>query len=202
MALALWFVCQAQIVRGDAAAAKSTADELLRLSEEHGLPQTRATAMAYLGWAVGQTDDVNRGMRSLEEGFAIFSRLGVRSHLCLMFCLLAETYLAAGQYQKGLEQADLAIATSSEIGDRWCLPRIHTVRARILQTSRQVDGAEASLRMALDIAMAQSAKGCAVAGGRLAGAALARSRQAAAGARTACARVRLVRRRIGHCRFA
>ena len=98
--------CQAQIVRGEAAAAKSTADELLRLSEEHGLPQTRATAMAYLGWAVGQTDDVNRGMRSLEEGFAIFSRLGVRSHLCLMFCLLAETYLAAGQYQKGLEQAD------------------------------------------------------------------------------------------------
>ena len=159
LALALWFVCQAQIVRGEAAAAKSTADELLRLSEEHGLPQTRATAMAYLGWAVGQTDDVNRGMRSLEEGFAIFSRLGVRSHLCLMFCLLAETYLAAGQYRKGLEQADLAIATSSEIGDRWCLPRIHTVRARILQTSRQVDGAEASLRMALDIAMAQSAKG-------------------------------------------
>ena len=159
LALALWFVCQAQIVRGDAAAAKSTADELLRLSEEHGLPQTRATAMAYLGWAVGQTDDVNRGMRSLEEGFAIFSRLGVRSHLCLMFCLLAETYVAAGQYQKGLARADLAIATSSEIGDRWCLPRIHTVRARILQTSRQVDGAEASLRMALDIAMAQSAKG-------------------------------------------
>ena len=115
--------------------------------------------MAYLGWAVGQTDDVNRGMRSLEEGFAIFSRLGVRSHLCLMFCLLAETYVAAGQYQKGLARADLAIATSSEIGDRWCLPRIHTVRARILRTFGQVDEAEASLQMALDIAVAQSAKG-------------------------------------------
>ena len=97
-------------------------------------------------------------MRSLEEGLAIFSRLGVRSHLCLMFCLLAETYVAAGQYQKGLARADLAIATSSEIGDRWCLPRIHTVRARILRTFGQVDEAEASLQMALDIAVAQSAK--------------------------------------------
>jgi predicted ATPase len=64
-----------------------------------------------------------------------------------------------GHYQKGLEQADLAIATSSEIGDRWCLPRIHTIRARLLQTFRQDDAAEASLRKAIEIAAAQSAKG-------------------------------------------
>jgi len=170
LAHALWFICQAQSARGDGAAAKTTANELLTaakttanelltLSEEHGLPQTRATAMAYLGWAMGQTDDVSGGIRRLEEGLAIYSHLGLRSNLCLMLCLLAETYFAAGQYQKALEQADLALATSSEIGDRWCLPRSHTVRAQILQASHQVDGAEASLRMALDIAAAQSAKG-------------------------------------------
>jgi predicted ATPase len=98
-------------------------------------------------------------MRALEEGLALYNRLGARAHLCLITCLLAETYLKAGQYQKAQEQADLAIATSSEIGDRWCLPRIHTVRARIFQTSRQIDRAEASLRMALDIAARQSARG-------------------------------------------
>jgi hypothetical protein len=49
-----------------------------------------------------------------------------------MICLLAETYFMAGQYDKGLEQADLAIARSSKIGDRWCLARIHTIRARLL----------------------------------------------------------------------
>lgn len=65
----------------------------------------------------------------------------------------------AEQYEKGMEQANLAIATSSEIGDRWCLPRIHMIRARLLQTFRQVDAAEASLQLAVDIAAAQSAKG-------------------------------------------
>jgi class 3 adenylate cyclase/predicted ATPase len=159
LAHALWFVCQAQVARSDAVAVVNTANELLTLSEEHGLPQTRAVALAYLGWAIGQTEDVSRGIRRLEEGLAMYNRLGVRSNLCLTICLLAETYFMAGQYEKGMEQANLAIATSSEIGDRWCLPRIHTIRARLLQTFRQVDAAEASLQLAVDIAAAQSAKG-------------------------------------------
>ena len=159
LAHALWFVCQAQVARSDAVAVVNTANELLTLSEEHGLPQTRAAALAYLGWAIGQTEDVNRGIRRLEEGLAMYNRLGARVNLCLMICLLAETYFMAGQYEKGMEQANLAIATSSEIGDRWCLPRIHTIRARLIQTLRKVDEAEASLQRALDIAAAQSAKG-------------------------------------------
>ena len=159
LAHALWFVCQAQVARNDAVAVANTAKELLTLSEEHGLPQTRATALAYLGWAIGQIDDVSRGVGRLEEGLAMYNRLGVRSNLCLIICLLAETYFMAGQYEKSMEQANLAIAASSEIGDRWCLPRIHTIRARLLQTFREVDAAEASLRMAVDVAAAQSAKG-------------------------------------------
>ena len=159
LAHALWFVCQAQVARSDAVAVVNTANELLTLSEEHGLPQTRAVALAYLGWAIGQTEDVSRGIRRLEEGLAMYNRLGVRSNLCLTICLLAETYFMAEQYEKGMEQANLAIATSSEIGDRWCLPRIHMIRARLLQTFREVDAAEASLQLAVDIAAAQSAKG-------------------------------------------
>jgi class 3 adenylate cyclase/tetratricopeptide (TPR) repeat protein len=159
LAHALWFVCQAQVSRSDAAVVINTANELLTLSEEHGLPQTRATALAYLGWAIGQTADVSRGIRLLEDGFAMYNRLGVRNNLCLIICLLAETYFMAGQHEKGMEQASVAIATSSEIGDRWCLPRIYTIRGRLLQTLRKIDAAEANLRMAVDIAAAQSAKG-------------------------------------------
>jgi class 3 adenylate cyclase/tetratricopeptide (TPR) repeat protein len=159
LAHGLWFVCQAQVARSDAPAVIDTANELLTLSEEQGLPQTRATALAYLGWAIGQTADVSRGLPLLEDGFAMYHRLGVRNNLCLIICLLAETYFMAGQHEKCMEQASLAIATSSEIGDRWCLPRIYTIRGRLLQTLRQIDAAEANLRMAVDIAAAQCAKG-------------------------------------------
>jgi class 3 adenylate cyclase/tetratricopeptide (TPR) repeat protein len=159
LAHALWFVCQAQVTRRDAAAVIKTADELLTLSEEHGLPQTRATALAYLGWGRSQTDDLARGLETLLDGLEMYNRLGVRSNLCLMICLLAETYFASGQHEKSMEQADLAIATSAEIGDRWCLPRIHMIRARSLEMCHKLDAAETSLRMAVDIAAAQSAKG-------------------------------------------
>ena len=141
-------------------------------------PRRVHTALAYLGWAIGQTEDVSRGIRRLEEGLAMYNRLGVRSNLCLTICLLAETYFIAGQCEKGMEQANLAIATSSEIGDRWCLPRIYTIRARLLQTVRKVDEAEASLQMALDVAAAQPK--AAVARGQFARTPLARPGQAAA----------------------
>src|SRR6185437_6297079 len=73
LAHALWFVCQAQVVRRDAAAVFNTANELLKLSEEQALPQTCATALAYLGWASGQTDDVTGGLQRLEEGLAKYN---------------------------------------------------------------------------------------------------------------------------------
>jgi class 3 adenylate cyclase/predicted ATPase len=159
LAHALWFVCQAQVARSDVAAVGKTAKELLTLSEDHRLPLTHGTALACLGWAIAQTDDVSGGIRRLEEGLAMYNRLGLRTNLCIMICLLAETYFMAGQYDKGMQQVNLAIDTSSEIGDRWCLPRIHTVRARLLETLHQADAAEASLRMAVEIAAEQSAKG-------------------------------------------
>jgi class 3 adenylate cyclase/tetratricopeptide (TPR) repeat protein len=159
LAHALWFVGQAQVARGDAVAVIKTANELLTLSEEHGLPQTRAAALAYLGWGLGQTDDVAGGLRALQDGLEIYTRLGVRSNRCLTICLLAETYFLSGQYERATEQADLAIATSAELGDRWCLSRIHMVRARLFQRSCKVEAAEASLQTAVDIAAAQSAKG-------------------------------------------
>ena len=157
---ALVFVCQAQIARNDATAVMNTATELLALSEEHGFTQRRASASVYLGWAVGQTKDLTQGVRRLEEGLVAYDRLGLRIHLCLAICLLAETYFASGRYESGIEQANRALAVSSEIGDRWCLPRIYMAHARLLQeVSPNANAAEMSLRKALEVAGLQSAKG-------------------------------------------
>lgn len=76
LAHALWFVCQAQVARRDTVAVLNTAKQLLSLSEENGLLQTRATALAYLGWAIAQTGDFSHGVRCLEEGLALHNQLG------------------------------------------------------------------------------------------------------------------------------
>ena len=48
---------------------------------------------------------------------------------------------------------------SSDMGDRSCLPRIHMIHARLLQQTSCEDAAAASLRMAIDVAASQCAKG-------------------------------------------
>ena len=160
LAHALWFVCQARVVRGDAAAVSDTAKELLTLSEDHGSPQTRAVALIYQGWAMGQSKDAADGIRCVEDGLTAWNRIGTRSNLCLSICLLAETYFAGGRHEEGIEQANLALAISSELGDRWCLHRVHLIRARLLQQlPRNLEAAEADLRMAIDVAALQCAKG-------------------------------------------
>jgi predicted ATPase len=149
----------AQIVRNDVAAVADSADELLKLSNEHGLAQPRAAALAYLGWALGQAKDVDQGVSLLEQGLAAWERLGIRTNLDFYICLLAETYFKGRRYEEAMEKADLAIATSSEIGDRWCLPRIHLVRGQLLQhTSGDPDYAEQSLHLAVEVARSQCAK--------------------------------------------
>jgi predicted ATPase len=119
-----------------------------------------AIGLTYLGWALAQKEDTSMGVRYVEEGLAAWNRLGARSHLCLAFCLLAETYFAGRQFDKGMEYANSAIALSSEIGDRWCLPRIHMIEAQLLQQARAEGGAvEQSLRTAIEVAQSQRAKG-------------------------------------------
>ena len=160
LAHALWFVCQAQVTRNDAATAFDTASELLKLSEEHRLTPARAIALVFLGWAMSRTIGDIQGLRLMEEGLAAYNRLGARSFLTFATCLSAETFFMHKQYEKGMEQVNLALATSSEIGDQWCLPRLNMVRARILQdTDSDVNAAEVSLRTAIEGARSQSARG-------------------------------------------
>ena len=109
--------------------------------------------------AIGQTKDVARGVQCLEEAFAVFKGLGLRSNLCLAICLFAETYFTGGRYESAMDQLNQAITTSSETGDRWCLPLIYMTHARLLQqTYPNADAAESSQRMALQTARQQKAK--------------------------------------------
>jgi class 3 adenylate cyclase/predicted ATPase len=161
LANTLSYVGFAQIARGDTAAATATASELLALSGEYGLPQMRGIALMCLGWNMGQTKDVGEGLRYLEQGLAERIQLGLRTLLPFSIGLLAETHLKAQRYAEGIEQVNLALAASYEIGEQWFLPRIHMLRAQLLQQQAcpNVDAAEASLRMAIDVAQAQCAKG-------------------------------------------
>ena len=159
LAHALWFVGEGQVVRGDAAAAVATAGELLALCDEHKLPQPRATALMFQGWALARSGDVAEGNRRLEEGLAVWDGLGARSYLPRGLCLLAEVRLLAGRHAEGLQQVERALAVATETGERWCVARMHRLRAELLLHShgRNDEAVETSLRAAVDVARSQGA---------------------------------------------
>ena len=78
-----------------------------------------------------------------------------------LFVFWRKPIVGCGRFDEGLEKADQALAVSSEVGDRWCLPRTHEFRGRLLlqQTSRNADAAEQDLLAAVGVARSQCAKG-------------------------------------------
>src|SRR5262249_59169583 len=106
LALGFCFVGEARVARGAGAAAMATGKELRGVCDEPPLPQPRATALMFFGWALAHRGDVAEGIRHLEEGLGIWGRLGARVYLARAICLLAEVYLQGGRYADGVKQVD------------------------------------------------------------------------------------------------
>jgi predicted ATPase len=139
----------------------ASATELLALGEELKHPQSRANALISLGWALGQSGEAAEGIVRLEEGLGIYRSMGARLYMTRYLSLAAETYLAAQRYPEGLEQVARALDLASEIGERFYMPRLHHVRAKLLLHVHGAGGeaVEGSLQQALAAARQQDAKG-------------------------------------------
>ena len=160
LAHALWFVGEAQVARRDVVASKATAEELLALCEEHRLPQPRATALMFLGWALARSGNIAAGTKRVEEGLLVWQRLGARSYLPRGLCLLADCHMLAGRHAEGIAVLDQALAVTGETGERWCEARMHQLRGELLLHAHGSSdrAAEACLQTALKVARGQGAR--------------------------------------------
>jgi class 3 adenylate cyclase/predicted ATPase len=161
LANALGRACEVFVMRGDVEAARANATELVELTDVHGLPQPRAHACSYLGWALARSGDTAEGLAQLEEGERQQTALGAVIHATFALGIAADGLLAAGCYAEGLEQIDRALMLAVEGGERAYMALLHGIRAKLLV---QVRGAsdpavEASLQQALAIARQQETKG-------------------------------------------
>lgn len=159
LAHTLWFVGEAQLARGDIARAAALADELLPLCEEHKLPQPRATALMFKGWALARSGETAAGLAKVEEGLAIWDGLGVRSYLPRALCLLAECQQLCGRHAEADDALNRGLAVAEESGEQWYVARLHALRGELFQVAVG-DGreAEAALQAALGVAREQGAR--------------------------------------------
>ncbi len=160
LAFALWFLSGAHAAAGDSGAALSTAERLLRLSEEQRLPQTRASALIIAGWAMVQADEIEQGLKQVRVGLADWHRMGIRSYLQPFTCLLAESLIRAGRYGEAFECLAEAAAVGEETGERWWAARVLCTRGDLLlhADAGHEDEATASFQSAIQIARSQGAR--------------------------------------------
>ena len=133
--------------------------ELLRLAEEQELPQPRANALIFLGWALAGSGETAEGIAKIEEGLDLLSNMGVKAYLTRSLCLLAEALLAAGRPREGITHVARALDAAAELGDVFYLSRLHQIRADLLlHAGGRIDEAAASLEEALRVPRRQQAK--------------------------------------------
>jgi predicted ATPase len=148
-----------QTTRRDIAGVIANTTELMKLSEEYGLPQPRAMGLVYRGWALTSSGKATEGLALAEEGIAFLEQSGVRIFQSRTYCAIAEAYFTAGRYVEGLKHVEKALHVASEIGEMCYLPRMLHIRGKLLQASSQNDDlTETSLRQSLELARAQGAK--------------------------------------------
>jgi predicted ATPase len=174
-----WAHCLASIVyqfRREQQEVREQAQEVLRLSSEHGFAQLLAQGTLWMGWL--QVDQGwEAGSAQMQEGLAAHRATGAEVYRPYYLALLAEAYGKASQTKKGLSVLAEALDTVDNTGERFYEAELYRLKGQLTLQKFQVSGskfqvppnaqpltpnpqpeAEACFHKAIDIARKQSAK--------------------------------------------
>ena len=128
------------------------ADRGISVSRAHDFAFWLGTSLMTCGWCLGQIGKMQSAFDAIDEGFAVIETTGARVQLANWYGLKAETQLTAGQFEEGLESAELALAYASKTDDRYFVPRIHAVAARLQTELNQPEKSALHARLAAETA--------------------------------------------------
>ena len=174
------------------------ADELLAVSVEHELALYRVASFWARGWCLAASGHSEDGIQLLARGVTGLHDAGFMLHRPFWLTLLADACRMGGDWQDALGHLAGARRFAEETGDRWALAEVLRRRGDVLLALGDSAAAEASYCEAIAIAQQQSAKLVGIARRDEPRPAVARPRQARAGARASGAGLRLVHRGLRH----
>jgi tetratricopeptide (TPR) repeat protein len=146
-----------QLVLGDARGSLEQTDAGMSFAAEKGVMSQLRRMIPIRAWALVKTGNIEEGIAVLRETIA---RSEARLELVRAHCSLAEAYRATGKPQEGLEMLRRAQDLMDQTGERHWAADLFRLRGELLllDTPPAMDGAEASLRQAIEVAHRQSAK--------------------------------------------
>ena len=131
----------AALCAGDTAMCTALARNAVELGRAQRYPFWLGSGLVVSGWARGRHGDFDGALHSINEGIAVFEATNARVQIANWYGLKAETLLAAGHTDAARGAVQHALAVAERTGDRWFVPRVHDVAARLHDRMGDGDGA-------------------------------------------------------------
>ena len=144
---------------GDADAAGAAGEELLAVSERHGIPQWLGIGRTGLGAALCAQGDTGRGIAMVEAGIESHLAKGPVGFALPILAVAAKAHLGAGHTERALALLAQGIELAERTRVGWQLPEVERLQAETLLAVGRIDVDDASRRLhaAADRARAQGA---------------------------------------------
>jgi predicted ATPase/type II secretory pathway predicted ATPase ExeA len=161
----VWVLLPLQL-RGDTTELERRADDLHRLSTEHGFSEWIGWATFFKGWVAGTRANEADGISLMERGLDAWRGTGAHILEPYLLALLCETWLRAGRIEAAGKRLAEARAQVERSGECWWEAELHRLEGEILlaaaddggHDSERGDRAEACFRSALEVARRQQAR--------------------------------------------
>ena len=160
MAHPLLFRSHLEVLRGDAAAALSSAEALESCAREHGMTLWRRWAELSSAWARGRLYDPAAAAAEFRRDLAACSDQGATINMAFFQALLAQLETDTMAAETALKRIDDAAALAGQGDNRCYLSFIHRLRGEILLKRYPSNSlpAEEAFRTAINVARQQGAR--------------------------------------------
>jgi adenylate cyclase len=156
LAQTLCFAALVPIFRREPAAAADYAGRALRICEEHRISQFHAIALCENGWALGASDESEKGLAQIELGLDSYG-LGVSRHMLL--ALQADAQLAIGKPEAALASVAAGLTAVEKMGGAALEAELYRLRGEaLLAGAGGVSEAETAMQQGINVARRQNAK--------------------------------------------
>jgi class 3 adenylate cyclase/tetratricopeptide (TPR) repeat protein len=115
--MALWYKVLIEGARNDPERVLTDAENLLKISQQHGMEFHAALSRVYLSWARGRLSDARSGADELRNSLADYTSQGNRAGIPAYLGFLAELEAAAGDADRALTLISEGLAAGQEGGN-------------------------------------------------------------------------------------
>ena len=130
-------------------------ENLLKISQQHGMDFYGALCRVYLSWARGRLGDARSGADELRNSLAEYTGQGNGLAMPWFLGFLAELEAVAGDFEPGLAAISEGLASAQDGGQHYVDAFLHRLRGDILLKHNPADPAAAEYAYQTAIAIAQ-----------------------------------------------